>query len=101
MHFLGDMIILLGQLARLTIQVLELLIILQVVLSWLRISLPLNAITRRFYAVTDFIYRPIRSVVPTLFGGLDFSPLIALIVLYLIDRWLVMAIIDFGYRLTR
>jgi YggT family protein len=97
---MGDLIALLGQLIRLLIQILELLIIIQVILSWTGIRLPLNRLTHHIYALTDAIYRPVRNIIPTVAGSLDFTPLVVLLGLYLIDRWLVSAIIKFGYRLT-
>lgn len=100
MYAVGDLIVLLGRFIRLLIQILELLIILQVVLSWTGIRLPLNRLTRSFYVLTDALYRPIRNVIPTVAGSLDFTPLIVLVGLYLIDRWLVSAIIQFGYRVA-
>jgi YggT family protein len=101
MYFLGNLLVALGQLTSLAIGALELLIIVHVVLSWLSIDLPLNRITRLFYAITEAVYRPIRAVVPVMLGGLDLSPLIALAGLYAIDRWLVSSIIRLGYQLAR
>ncbi len=100
MYFFGNLLVALGRLASLAIGALELLIIAQVILSWLSVDLPLNRITRLFYALTEAIYRPIWSVVPVMLGGLDFSPLIALVGLYMIDRWLVSSIIRLGYQLS-
>ncbi|MFB0516574.1 MAG: YggT family protein [Candidatus Neomarinimicrobiota bacterium] len=97
---MGHLLIILGRIVSLAISILEVLIIVQVVLSWLGVRLPLNQLTRLFYALTDAVYRPVRAVIPTLFGGLDISPLIALAGLYAIDRWLVSAIIRMGYRLA-
>ncbi len=97
---MGNLLIILGQLARFAIELLEVLIILQVVLSWLGVRLPLNQMTRLFYALTEAVYRPVRAVIPTLFGGFDIAPLVALAGLYAIDRWLVDSIIRFGYQLS-
>ncbi|UCH62288.1 MAG: YggT family protein [Fidelibacterota bacterium] len=100
MYFLGNLLVALGQLIHFAVGILELLIIVQVVLSWLNISLPLNQLTRILYSITEAIYRPIRAIIPTMLGGLDFSPFIALAGLYIIDRWLISSIIRFGYQLS-
>lgn len=62
-------------------------IIIQVVLSWLFAFNVLNTSSdglRRFTLalerLTDPIYRPIRKILPD-FGGIDFSPLVLLILL--------------------
>jgi YggT family protein len=65
-------------------------IILQVVLSWLIAFNVVNTSNRFVYMVGDFLYRatepalrPIRRYVPT-FGGLDISPIILLLFIFLI-----------------
>ncbi len=97
---MGNFLIVLGQLASFAIELLEVVIILQVVLSWLGVRLPLNQITRLFYALTEAVFRPIRAHIPSVIAGFDFSPLVALGLLFLIDRWLVGSLIRFGYQLS-
>ncbi len=99
MYIIGNLLIAVGQLLRLGIDGLQLLIFIQVVLSWLNVSLPLNTATRMLYAITEAIYRPIRKLIPTMMGGLDFTPLVALAALFLVDRWLVASLIRLGYQL--
>lgn len=99
MPFLGRLLIVIGDLARFVITVLEFLVILQVVMSWIRIGLPLNRLTRLFYAITEALYRPVRAVLPVVFGGLDLTPLFALAGLYIIDRWIIGSIIQVGNQL--
>ncbi len=99
MYVIGNLLIAVGQLLRLGIDVLQLLIFIQVVLSWLNVSLPLNTATRMLYAITEAVYRPIRKLIPTMMGGLDFTPLVALAALFLVDRWLVASLIRLGYQL--
>ena len=99
MYIIGNLLIAAGQLASLVIDLLQLLIIIHVVLSWLNVSLPLNTATRLLYAITEAIYRPIRGLIPTVTGGLDFTPLVALGALFIVDRWLVTSLIQLGYQL--
>ena len=101
MDLLGNLLIAVGRLGRFGIDVLQLLVIIQSVLSWVGTSLPLNTFTRLLYAITEAIYRPIRAVIPTCSGAIDFTPLVALAGLYLIDSVVVSAIIRMGYQLAR
>ena len=89
-----------GQLAAVVINVLQLMIIIQVVMTWFGGGLPLNRLTRLLYAITEALYRPLRAFIPTTMGGLDLAPLAALAILYLVDRVLVSSIIQLGYRLA-
>jgi YggT family protein len=39
------------------------------------------------YRLTEPVFRPIRNVLPNL-GGIDFSPLIVLLIIYVLRSWL-------------
>ena len=74
--------------------ILELIIIVQVVMSWLFAFNVLNTGSQgvRSFAValdriTAPIYRPIRAMLPD-FGGIDFSPLVALILIQVVQMLL-------------
>jgi YggT family protein len=69
-------------------------IIIQVVLSWLFAFNVLNTTSdglRRFVEaldrITEPLYRPIRRVLPD-FGGIDFSPLVALLIIIAVQMLL-------------
>ncbi|MCY4578316.1 MAG: YggT family protein [Chloroflexi bacterium] len=56
----------------------------RVILSWINLS-PQNPIVVLIYGITEPILAPIRRVLPSM-GMLDLSPMIALIVLMVIQR---------------
>jgi len=97
------MVIILGILDAL-LSVVWWIIVIQVVLSWLFAFNVLNTSSQgvRAFAMalermTAPIYRPIRRVLPD-FGGLDFSPLVILLVIWVLqDR--VLAPLRYSYRL--
>ena len=69
-------------------------IVIQAVLSWLiafNVINTSNDFVRTFLAaldrMTEPLYRPIRRIMPD-FGAIDFSPLVVLIILLVIDRLL-------------
>ncbi len=72
-------------------------IIIQVILSWVAQG-AYNPIIAVVYALTDPVLRPARRLLPPL-GGLDFSPLVVIIVLQLILMLGVAPIRDLGYGL--
>jgi uncharacterized protein YggT (Ycf19 family) len=67
-----------------------LVILIYIITSWLRLpySLTLNRIQRFLYDVCEPYLRLFRRVLPAT-GGIDFSPMIALIALGAIDRLLI------------
>lgn len=84
------MVLALFQVADLLLRVLGWIIIIQVILSWLvafnvlnTSSQGLRAFVRAMERITDPLYRPIRRVMPD-FGGIDFSPLVLLLVIQIL-----------------
>jgi YggT family protein len=88
------MVIALFDIARYLLTILWWLIIIQVVLSWLFAFNVLNtssrgvlAFTHALERITAPLYRPIRALLPD-FGGLDFSPLVVLILIQILQMLL-------------
>lgn len=82
------MLIALFQIADMLLKVLTWIIIIQAVLSWLVAFNVMNThsdfVRSVLYALdrlTQPLYRPIRRILPD-FGGLDFSPLVVLLIIY-------------------
>ena len=73
-------------------------VIVSVILSWLvafNVVNTRNPMMARAYeflnGITERMYRPIRKMIPTVFGGMDISPVIILLALYMVQytlRWL-------------
>ena len=63
-------------------------LIARAVLSWVNPD-PYNPIVRFLYRVTEPVLRPIRDRLPTFAMGLDLSPLVVLLAIYLIRDFLV------------
>ena len=88
------MLIALFDIVDLLLNVLAWIIIIQVILSWLFAFNVLNtgsgavrSITVALDKLTAPLYRPIRAVLPD-FGGIDFSPLVVLLIIWVIQRLL-------------
>ncbi len=85
------------------LQVLTWVIIIQVILSWLIAFNVLNTSSQGLRAfvgalerITDPLYRPIRKVMPD-FGGIDFSPLVLLLLIQILRMLLSGVAVDFAY----
>ena len=63
---------------------LSLAILARILLSWIPLNRE-NQVVRIIYEITDPILEPIRRVVPSL-GALDLSPMIALILIQVVER---------------
>jgi YggT family protein len=88
------MLLALVDIANLLLTILTWIIIIQVILSWLLAFNVLNtssqgvrSIAVAMDRITAPLYRPIRRVLPD-FGGIDFSPLVILILIQVIKKLL-------------
>jgi YggT family protein len=95
------MLIAVVDIANLLLSVVTWIIIIQVVLSWLFAFNVLNAGSQgvRTFAlaidrITAPLYRPIRRILPD-FGGIDFSPLVILILIQVLKKLLAGVVIQY------
>jgi YggT family protein len=72
-------------------------VIIAALISWVNPD-PYNPIVRFLYAATEPVLRPIRRRLPVM-GGIDFSPLIVIAVIYFLKYFLVATLNDFAIRL--
>ena len=77
-------------------------IIIQVILSWLVAFNVLNTSSQgvRAFAmaidrITEPLYRPIRKILPD-FGGIDFSPLVILLLIQVLKKLLAGVVMQYG-----
>ncbi|MDN5343232.1 YggT family protein [Oceanotoga sp. DSM 15011] len=97
MFALGNFFTAIGTVLRISINFIELTIIISVVMSFL---FPVyNKFKSIVDSISEFFLRPIRRYLPVNIGMFDFSPFIAILILIFTDRFLVQTLIDFGNRL--
>jgi YggT family protein len=70
-------------------------IIIRALISWVNPD-PWNPIVRFLYQVTEPVLRPIRHRLP--FGGIDLSPMVVILIIYFLQRFLVRVIVETAYR---
>lgn len=100
-------LIMLLQIVQLLLTVFTFIIVAQAILSWLIAFNVINthnefvrALWSGLQTITEPVYRPIRRVLPD-FGALDISPLVVLLILYILNNffipWLIVQIATAGY----
>lgn len=82
----GENLPLLYQVIRIAFELMQWLIIARVLLSWFRVGS--NRITVFIYEVTEPILRPIRKVIHRGASPLDFSPIVAIFLLQMIEMFI-------------
>ncbi len=93
----GLLVLALADLCHLALQVFLFAIIIQVIISWVAPH-AYNPLASLLYSLTEPVLRPARRVLGSV-GGLDLSPLIALIALQLISMLLIAPLKDLGLAL--
>ncbi len=72
-------------------------LIIRALISWVNPD-PYNPIVRFLYQATEPVLARIRRVLPMM-GGIDFSPLVAILGIMFIKRFIVATLIDIAFRL--
>jgi YggT family protein len=75
------------------------LIIARALLSWVNPD-PYNPIVQFLYRVTEPVLGWVRRRVPLIFGGLDLSPLLVLLGIVFLRRFLIVTLLDLAQRLS-
>jgi len=97
MIILGNFIIALANILDLALTIYSFIIIIGVVLSWVNPD-PYNPIVRFIYGITEPLLRPIRKLLK-LRLPIDLSPLILLLIIYFLQKFLIQSLIELGFKL--
>lgn len=74
-------------------------IIARAVISWVNPD-PYNPIVRFLYAATEPVLYAIRRRLPMGFGGIDFSPMVAILAIIFLQKFLVATLVKMAERLV-
>ena len=97
MFVLGNLFIALGNVLDILLNIYMWVLIISALISWVNPD-PYNPIVRFLYGITEPVLRPIRRRLGV-FGGIDFSPLIAILVIVFLRSFIVSSLIELGYKL--
>ena len=98
MFAVGHLIEALATILALALTVYMWVIIARALLSWVNPD-PYNPIVRMLYNVTEPVLGWIRRRVPVVFGGLDLAPLLVLLAIVFLQRFLVASLFDLARQL--
>lgn len=79
------------------IQIYIFIIIARALISWVEPN-PYNPIVQFLYKITEPVLRPIRRILPLRGMGFDISPLIAIIILWALQYFIVRTLQDMAFR---
>ncbi len=88
MFVVGNLVGAVATVLDIVLQGLLIVIVINAVLSWIRPD-PSNPIVMILDRISDFVCDPIRRLFPTVLGGIDFAPFIAMLAIIFVQRFLV------------
>ena len=97
MFIIGQLFQSLALLVSLIFNILYFLLVVRIILSWVSPDL-YNEIVQVIYRITDPILIPFRRL-PLQVGGIDFSPIVAFLVLSVLRNFIVNVLYGISYRL--
>ena len=98
MFVVGNLLSAVANVLDFVIQALIILLFVNALLSWVRPD-PSNPIVMFLDRVSDAVCSPIRRLMPTVLGGIDFAPFIAMVILWFIKMFVVKSLGDLAIRL--
>jgi YggT family protein len=94
----GNLLTALAGVLDIVLQLLMFVILINALLTWVRPD-PSNPIVQFLDRVSGLVCDPIRRIVPTNVGGIDFAPFVALLLIFFLQRFLVSTLQDMAIRM--
>ena len=98
MFIFGNLLLAIAQIADIILSAYMWIIIIAAIISWVNPD-PYNPIVRFLYSVTDPVLNILRRHLRLGFGGIDISPLIVILIIMFIRRFLIASLIEMAYRM--
>ena len=98
MLILGNLLIAISYIANKLLNVYELIVIVAALISWVSPD-PYNPIVRFLRAVTEPVFRPIRRLIGYRLGPIDISPIIVILAIIFIQKFVIASLMEIGYKI--
>lgn len=98
MFIIGNLLMAIAQILHIVLNLYMWVIIIRALLSWVAPD-PYNPIVRFLYSVTEPVLSGIRRQIPVFFGGIDFSPMLVILVIVFLDSFLVPSLTGIALRM--
>lgn len=98
MFVLGNFLLALAEIVGVVLRIYSWIVVASAVLSWVNPD-PYNPIVRFLRSATDPVMYRIRRVLPLVFGGVDFTPIVVLLAIQFLQIFLVPTLRQLAFRL--
>ena len=97
MFVLGNLLGAVATVLDVVLNALGIVLIVNALLSWVRPD-PSNPIVRFLDQISDMVCDPIRRLIPTVVGGLDLAPMIAIVLIMFLRQFAVGSLHELAFR---
>ncbi|GAB4415258.1 MAG: YggT family protein [Thermodesulfovibrionales bacterium] len=98
MFILGNLILAIANILDIVLSIYMWIIIIAALISWVNPD-PYNPIVRILHALTEPVLRPVRRVIGYRLGPIDISPLIIILAIIFIQKFLISSLIELGRKI--
>lgn len=98
MFLFGNLIIAIANVLNIILDIYKWIIIIAALISWVNPD-PYNPIVRFLYSVTEPVLRPVRRLIGYRLGPIDISPIIIILLIIFIQKFLISSLMELGYKL--
>jgi len=98
MFILANLIMAVAKILSIVLTLYMWVIIIRAIISWVNPD-PFNPIVRILYQITEPVLWRIRRFLPLQFGGIDFSPIILILVIIFLQNFLVNSLVELAIHL--
>ena len=98
MFIISNFLVAIGKILDIALTLYMWIIVARAVISWVNPD-PFNPIVRFLNAVTEPVLYQVRRRIPLFFGGIDFTPILIILVIYFLKSFLVKSLIEVAARL--
>ena len=98
MFVVANLVLAVAQVLDMILSIYMWVVIIAAILSWVSPD-PYNPIVRFLHAVTEPVFRPIRRMIGFRLGPVDISPMVVILAIMFIRRFMISSLIEFGYKL--
>ena len=98
MFIISNFLVAIGKILDIALSLYMWIIVARAVISWVNPD-PFNPIVRFLNAVTEPVLYQVRRRIPLFFGGIDFTPILIILIIYFLKSFLVKSLIEVAARL--
>ena len=98
MLIFGNLLIAVAEIINMLLNIYYWVVIIAALISWVNPD-PYNPVVRFLRAVTEPVFRPIRRLIGYRLGPVDISPIIVILGIFFVQRFLIRTVLEIGYKI--